>query len=72
MWVVPGYLMGGEKRKAEKMRLRKGINILVATPGRLIDHINNTNCLSLEQIKYLVLDEADRMLEMGYEQSIKG
>ena len=59
-WIVPGCLMGGEKRKAEKARLRKGINILVATPGRLIDHIEHTATLSLNNVEWLVLDEADR------------
>lgn len=59
-WVVPGCLMGGEKRKSEKARLRKGMNILVCTPGRLLDHIRNTNSLSLNKVKWLVLDEADR------------
>lgn len=39
-WLVPGMLIGGEKRKSEKARVRKGITILIATPGRLIDHIN--------------------------------
>ncbi|XP_045598838.2 ATP-dependent DNA helicase DDX31 [Procambarus clarkii] len=70
VWVVPGYLIGGEKKKAEKARLRKGINILVATPGRLIDHLHHTKSLSLSSVKYLVLDEADRLLDMGYERSI--
>ncbi|XP_033758028.1 probable ATP-dependent RNA helicase DDX31 [Pecten maximus] len=69
-WIVPGYIIGGEKRKAEKARLRKGINILVCTPGRLIDHIRSTDCLSLRRVKWLVLDEADRMLDMGYEKDV--
>ncbi|XP_011506578.1 PREDICTED: probable ATP-dependent RNA helicase CG8611 [Ceratosolen solmsi marchali] len=69
-WLVPGYLVGGEKRKAEKARLRKGCNILVATPGRLLDHIRHTKALKLDSIKYFVLDEADRMLDMGYEKDI--
>ncbi|CAL4135053.1 unnamed protein product, partial [Meganyctiphanes norvegica] len=70
VWVVPGYLIGGEKKKAEKARLRKGVNILVATPGRLIDHLHHTKCLSLTKLKYLIIDEADRLLEAGYEQSV--
>ncbi|KAK3872445.1 hypothetical protein Pcinc_022474 [Petrolisthes cinctipes] len=70
VWVVPGYLVGGEKKKAEKARLRKGINILVGTPGRLIDHLHHTKSLSLARVKYLVVDEADRLLDMGYEQSL--
>eukprot|EP00105_Crassostrea_gigas_P038416 XP_019922564.1 PREDICTED: probable ATP-dependent RNA helicase DDX31 isoform X2 [Crassostrea gigas] len=69
-WVVPGCLMGGEKRKSEKARLRKGMNILVCTPGRLLDHIRNTNSLSLSKVKWLVLDEADRLLDLGYEKDV--
>lgn len=105
-WIVPGVLMGGEKRKAEKarcspssltwdllfksprrgappappagrsgyyrknaltvlshrlpLRLRKGINILVSTPGRLVDHIKNTLSIAFSALRWLVLDEADR------------
>ena len=71
-WIVPGYLAGGEKRKAEKARLRKGCNILVGTPGRLLDHIKRTTALKLSDVKYFVLDEADRMFDMGYEKDISG
>ncbi|XP_017886189.1 probable ATP-dependent RNA helicase CG8611 [Ceratina calcarata] len=71
-WIVPGYLAGGEKRKAEKARLRKGCNILVGTPGRLLDHIKRTAALKLNDVKYFVLDEADRMFDMGYEKDISG
>ncbi|XP_017767100.1 PREDICTED: probable ATP-dependent RNA helicase CG8611 [Eufriesea mexicana] len=71
-WIVPGYLAGGEKRKAEKARLRKGCNILVGTPGRLLDHIKRTAALKLNDVKYFVLDEADNMFDMGYEKDISG
>ncbi|XP_076626844.1 ATP-dependent DNA helicase DDX31 [Colletes latitarsis] len=71
-WIVPGYLAGGEKRKAEKARLRKGCNILVGTPGRLLDHIKRTAALKLGHVKFFVLDEADRMFDMGYEEDISG
>ncbi|KAK2588088.1 hypothetical protein KPH14_004150 [Odynerus spinipes] len=71
-WIVAGYLVGGEKRKAEKARLRKGCNILVGTPGRLLDHIRHTAALKLNDVKYFVLDEADRMLDAGYEKDISG
>ncbi|XP_015176511.1 PREDICTED: probable ATP-dependent RNA helicase DDX31 [Polistes dominula] len=71
-WIVPGYLVGGEKRKAEKARLRKGCNILVGTPGRLLDHIRHTEALKLVDVKHFVLDEADRMLDAGYEKDIAG
>lgn len=70
-WIVPGVLMGGERRKAEKARLRKGINILVGTPGRLVDHLLHTETFRMEKAKFLVLDEADRLLEMGYEKDVK-
>lgn len=69
-WIVPGIVIGGEKKKAEKARLRKGINILVATPGRLVDHIENTQSLNLSTVRYLVLDEGDRLVELGFEESI--
>ncbi|XP_041370134.1 probable ATP-dependent RNA helicase DDX31 [Gigantopelta aegis] len=68
--IVPGCLMGGEKRKAEKARLRKGINILVTTPGRLVDHLEHTQGMSLSCVQYLVLDEADRLSDLGYEKDI--
>jgi ATP-dependent RNA helicase RhlE len=45
--------------------LRKGVEVLIATPGRLLDHIEAKNC-SLAQVKYVVLDEADRMLDIGF------
>uniref|UniRef100_A0A8C4SB72 ATP-dependent RNA helicase n=1 Tax=Erpetoichthys calabaricus TaxID=27687 RepID=A0A8C4SB72_ERPCA len=70
MWIVPGILMGGEKRKSEKARLRKGINILISTPGRLVDHINNTKSVSFKSVKWLVLDEADRILDLGFEKDV--
>ena len=70
-WIIPGVLLGGENKRSEKARVRKGINILISTPGRLIDHIEHTKCLSLEKIRWLVLDEADRMLELGYERDVQ-
>ncbi|XP_054710600.1 probable ATP-dependent RNA helicase DDX31 [Uloborus diversus] len=69
-WIVPGYLIGGEKKKSEKARLRKGINILITTPGRLLDHLDLTACLSLLKLKWLVIDEADKLLEQGFEDSV--
>ncbi|XP_074495856.1 ATP-dependent DNA helicase DDX31 [Sebastes fasciatus] len=69
-WIVPGVLMGGEKRKAEKARLRKGINILVSTPGRLVDHIRNTLSIAFSAVRWLVLDEADRTLDLGFEKDL--
>ncbi|XP_035293284.1 probable ATP-dependent RNA helicase DDX31 isoform X2 [Cricetulus griseus] len=69
-WIVPGVLMGGEKRKSEKARLRKGINILISTPGRLVDHIRSTKNIHFNRIQWLVVDEADRILDLGFEKDI--
>ncbi|MCI4392812.1 hypothetical protein PGIGA_G00150280 [Pangasianodon gigas] len=69
-WIVPGVLMGGEKRKAEKARLRKGINVLISTPGRLVDHIKNTLSIAFSAVRWLVLDEADRTLDLGFEKDL--
>jgi ATP-dependent RNA helicase DDX31/DBP7 len=69
-WIVPGIVTGGEKKKAEKARIRKGINILVATPGRLADHFDNTESLDLSNVRWVVLDEGDRLMELGFEETI--
>lgn len=70
-WLVPTYITGGEKRKSEKARLRKGVNILIGTPGRICDHILHTESFKLDKVKHLVLDEADRLYECGYEKDVK-
>lgn len=61
---------GGEKRKSEKARMRKGITILIGTPGRLLDHAQNTKSISFKSLQWLIIDEADRMLDLGYEKDI--
>ena len=70
VWIVPGLIVGGENRKAEKSRIRKGINIIVATPGRLLDHLKATKSLSLKNLLFMIYDEADRLLDMGFQQTI--
>lgn len=70
-WIVAGTVIGGEKKKSEKARLRKGINILVATPGRLADHLEHTERLDVSNVRWLVLDEGDRLMELGFEQEIQ-
>lgn len=64
--IVLGILVGGEKKKSEKARIRKGLNILVSTPGRLLDHLDHTKSLNFAQLKWLVIDEADRLYEQGF------
>ena len=56
---------GGADMNAQIQQLRRGIEILVATPGRLLDHVQNKT-LMLNQVSVLILDEADRMLDMGF------
>lgn len=69
-WIVVGHLCGGESRKSEKDRIRKGVNILIGTPGRLLDHILHTTALKIDRVKHLILDEADRLLDMGFRKDI--
>ena len=71
-WIVPGIVIGGEKKKSEKARLRRGVNILVATPGRLADHLAQTKALDVSRVRWLVLDEGDRLMELGFEEEIQG
>ncbi|CAG8455572.1 10516_t:CDS:2 [Paraglomus brasilianum] len=70
-WLVPGTVVGGENKNHEKNRIRKGINILVSTPGRLLDHLQNTKSFALDSLRWLVLDEADRLLELGFEETLE-
>ncbi|KAL9065852.1 MAG: hypothetical protein Q9161_007960 [Pseudevernia consocians] len=70
-WLVAGTVTGGAVKNHEKARLRKGLNILVATPGRLVDHLNNTEVLDVGSVRWLVLDEGDRLMELGFEEDIK-
>lgn len=60
-------LAGGMDYQQQEAQLKKRPDILVATPGRLIDHMKNTPSFSLDNIEILVLDEADRMLEVGFQ-----
>ncbi|XP_047948594.1 DEAD-box ATP-dependent RNA helicase 17 isoform X2 [Salvia hispanica] len=70
-WIVPGYIMGGENRAKEKARLRKGVTILVATAGRLLDHLKNTSSFVHKNLRWIIFDEADRILELGYGKDIE-
>ncbi|KAH6607507.1 atp-dependent rna helicase dbp7 [Trichoderma cornu-damae] len=70
-WLVSTAITGGESKKAEKARLRKGVNFLVATPGRLADHIDNTKALNLGTVRWLILDEGDRLMDLGFEDDLK-
>ncbi|MDA7915670.1 DEAD/DEAH box helicase [Verrucomicrobia bacterium] len=64
-------VFGGFPMEIQVAKLRDGVHILVATPGRLIDFIYNSDELSLKNVKTLVLDEADEMLNMGFWDDVK-
>lgn len=85
-----GLIMGGASRQTEAQKLSKGINILVATPGRLIisfyklecvflilqtyrllDHLQNTPDFLYKNLQCLIIDEADRILDIGFEEEMK-
>ncbi len=63
-------VFGGVKINPQMMKLRKGVDILVATPGRLMD-LYQQNAVRFDQVEILVLDEADRMLDMGFIRDIR-
>mgnify|MGYP001944864300 CR=1 FL=1 len=63
-------VFGGVKINPQMMKLRKGVDVLVATPGRLLD-LYSQNAIKFKQLEVLVLDEADRMLDMGFIHDIK-
>ena len=68
--IKSAVIFGGVKAKAQITTLRRGVDVLVATPGRLLD-LENQGALSLKRVKIFVLDEADRMLDMGFLRDIK-
>jgi ATP-dependent RNA helicase DDX5/DBP2 len=61
---------GGSSRNEQLEKYQRGVDIIVATPGRLIDFLEAKD-MKLERVTYLVLDEADKMLEMGFEKSLQ-
>jgi len=63
-------IFGGVGANPQISKLRKGVDIVIATPGRLLDHVRNRN-IDLSGVEMLVLDEADRMLDMGFIRDIR-
>ena len=61
---------GGVPKRTQVYDLKQGVEIVIATPGRLIDHLE-AGVTNLRRVTYLVLDEADRMLDMGFEPQIR-
>lgn len=65
-----GIVIGGANRRAEADKLAKGVNLIIATPGRLLDHLQNTPFV-FKNLKSLIIDEADRILEIGFEDEMR-
>ena len=63
-------IFGGVKQGAQEAALRKGVDVLIATPGRLLDFINQ-RIINIKDLEIFVLDEADRMLDMGFVHDVK-
>ena len=64
-------IYGGNYRKKEALKLEKGVNLLIATPGRLLDHLKNTPNFNYKNLCLLIIDEADAILKIGFEEELK-
>lgn len=71
MILPAGLVMGGANRRTEADKLVKGVSLLVSTPGRLLDHLQNTTGFVYRNLACLVIDEADRILEIGFEEEMR-
>ena len=69
-WVKPLAIFGGVSIDKQIYQLKRGVNIIIGTPGRIIDHINR-HTLKLQNLNTIVLDEADEMLQMGFREDIE-
>ncbi len=66
-----GVVIGGANKKGEAEKLANGVNLLVCTPGRLLDHLQGTREFSVKNLLALVIDEADRILQQGFEDEMR-
>ena len=62
-----GVVTGGADKKSEALKLRRGVNLLVCTPGRLLDHLQTTEGFIFKHLLMLIIDEADAILKIGFE-----
>ena len=67
--ISAGLLIGGKNVKFEQERI-KDMNILICTPGRLLQHMNESEGFDASRLKILVFDEVDRLLDMGFREAI--
>ena len=70
-WVKVQLLYGGQNIRDELMGLKRGPQIVVGTPGRVIDHLTKRKTLKIQNLKYFILDEADEMLNIGFKEDIE-
>ena len=63
-------IVGGMDMMTQSIALAKKPHVIIATPGRLVDHLENTKGFTLKTIRYLVMDEADRILNMDFEEDV--
>lgn len=66
----PLAIYGGQRLRQQLLELKKGVHLVVGTPGRILDHLSR-GTLNLAQVRYVVLDEADRMLDIGFRPDIE-
>ena len=64
-------VIGASSMQKQEAELRGNPEIIIATPGRLIDHMQNSRSIDLDNLEILVFDEADKLLELGFEAEIK-
>jgi len=67
----PGVIYGGSPMAEQIAHLAKGCDVLIGTPGRLVDFINRPHVLTLKRLKYMIIDEADEMLHSDWETELK-
>ena len=64
-------IYGGVPKRDQIRTLKKGVSVVIGTPGRLLDLAENTDALDLSEVSQLILDEADRMLDQGFERDVR-
>ena len=70
LFLITAVIVGGVDMMTQSLTLAKKPHIVIATPGRLVDHLENTKGFNLRSLRYLVMDEADRILNMDFEEEV--
>lgn len=69
--ITSALIIGGVALRQQEITLKNNPDIVICTPGRIIDHIKNTMSVSLIDVKYVILDEADKLLELGFQSELE-